>query len=152
MLTSWPCPVQPSSHALPELCSSLQIVNIKKVNALLPQRPPYRIPRPDRPVRLVPVPRHDPLLMCRVDLAPQLLELRCIQLRLSQITKLCSKVCAGNDGLVGGEILVLGLTKLGKGCVKEDVTGKVVADIRELRVSCADDCHSSFREGFAIVC
>lgn len=60
---------------LEELRNSVQVINIQQGNALIKQRPPNRISRPDRPRRCIPVSGADSFLLRNFDLLADFLPL-----------------------------------------------------------------------------
>ena len=60
------------SHTLalgiPKVCRRLQIIHIQQIHSSIPENPPYRVPRPHRPARLVPISDSNALPMRRRDL------------------------------------------------------------------------------------
>lgn len=77
---------------LPEPSRASQVVHIEQRNARINQNPPDRIPRPDRPARLVPVPRTDPLALRNRNLAMQQRRLRIRKRQVDDLPKLRREV------------------------------------------------------------
>jgi hypothetical protein len=139
------------ARTLPEPSCSYQIVNVKQINALIPKDSPNSVPGSNGVRGLVPVPSHNPLVMCNIELAPQSLKLRIVEIPFPHLAKLGCKVGGCDGRLVGGQILVLGVIEIRERRVEEHITWGGCKNIRELGVSSSDDGDGVLAESGTIV-
>lgn len=93
------------AQTLPEVCNTLDIIHVQEIHSIIPQRPPNRIPRTDRPPRLVPVAHLDSLAVRNLHLALQQRELRVAEASVAgHARELDGKVRARNRRDVGRDV------------------------------------------------
>ena len=134
---------------LPEVGSTLEVINIQQINTLIPKLAPDGVPGTDRPSRLVPVTNGDTLGVGNSDLALEKRQLSRVEGLVADLAKDGGKVGTGDRTDIGSDV-AKGRVEGRDWSIVKVITRADTLDLVERGVASADDCDGSLSNASSI--